>query len=78
MSNPKPRIELPVDRETAWTIRRFLLRFHRGAEHEYGRRELTDTEDRRRRLEYALADDIEGKLLGIMHANGWAEEDDAP
>ncbi len=72
------RLDVPLDRETAWTFRRLLLRFHRGAELEYGGRALSETEDRRKRLEYALADRLEAEILRMMRLNGWEEEDAAP
>ncbi len=78
MTGADRRIDLRLDRETAWTLRRLLLRFHRGAELEYGGRVLSDTEERRRRLEYRLADQLEAEVLTIMRLNGWQEEDEPP
>ncbi len=78
MPKSEPRLEFSLDRETAWTLRRLLQRFHHGAEFEYGGRTLSDTEDRNKRLEYALADNLENQILRIMRRNGWEEEDEAP
>ncbi|MCC3246900.1 hypothetical protein LG047_16520 [Methylocystis sp. WRRC1] len=71
-------IELRMDRETAWAMRRVLLRFHRGAALAYEGRALSAAEERQKHLEYALADTIEQDVIKLMRICGWEEEDDAP